>query len=96
MVEHDGDQRILTGGSNTSGDGMNRSVVVFNRETTRHGVRVDATEAIGGPTGGSETSGGRFNTKTCGRTLRLIEAGGDRWSQQVESNTWGMVARAFQ
>nr|ABF96280.1 hypothetical protein LOC_Os03g26550 [Oryza sativa Japonica Group] len=57
MVVHDGDQRILTGGSDTSGDGMNRSVVVFNRETTRHGVRVDAMEAIGDPTGGIEQLG---------------------------------------
>ncbi len=40
-MEHDIDQRNLIGGSNTSGDGLDRSMVAINKKTTRYGAQVD-------------------------------------------------------
>ena len=61
-----------------------------------------AVEAIGKLIGGSDTSGRwpglsgeLLDRETCGRTLGLIEAGDDRSSRSVDSNTLGGVARAF-
>ena len=59
-----------------------------------------AAEAIGDPIGGSDTSGGWLELSgellSTGRReashLGLIEAGGDRRSRSVESNTLGGVA----
>uniref|UniRef100_A0A0D9ZGU0 Uncharacterized protein n=1 Tax=Oryza glumipatula TaxID=40148 RepID=A0A0D9ZGU0_9ORYZ len=99
-VEHSGHQRNLLSGSNTSGGGRNCSMAAFNREMTAHGAQVDG--------GGSNERGiGHFERlartfhellsirETCGRTLGLVEVGGDQHSRSVELNTPGDVARAF-
>jgi hypothetical protein len=62
-----------------------------------------AAEAIGDPIGGSDTSGGWLELSgellSTGRHVAtrsgLIEAGGDRRSRSVESNTPGGLARVF-